>query len=69
MSKGGLGAGLDSLFSDNSSAIQVKSTLRTSEIEPKPGQPFALFQAAVIRSLQANAVGEPLECLVSAKFP
>jgi ParB family chromosome partitioning protein len=32
MAKGGLGAGLDTLLSDNNFDVQVKKTLRTSEI-------------------------------------
>ena len=36
---GGLGAGLDTLFSDNTSEVQIKKTLRLSEIEPNREQP------------------------------
>lgn len=51
MAKGGLGAGLDSLFNDNSSDIQVKSTLRTSEIEPNRDQPRKYFSDEAITAL------------------
>ena len=51
MAKGGLGAGLDSLFIDNSSDIQVKSTLRTSEIEPNRDQPRKYFSDEAITAL------------------
>ena len=51
MAIGGLGAGLDSLFSDNASEIQVKKTLRTSEIEPNRDQPRKVFSEEAIASL------------------
>ncbi|MDE5558739.1 MAG: ParB/RepB/Spo0J family partition protein [Ruminococcus sp.] len=51
MAIGGLGAGLDSLFSDNTSEIQVKKTLRTSEIEPNRDQPRKVFSEEAITSL------------------
>ena len=64
MSKGGLGAGLDSLFSDNSSAIQVKSTLRTSEIEPNRDQPRKYFSdeaiTALAESIREHGILQPI---------
>lgn len=51
MAIGGLGAGLDSLFSDNTSEVQVKKTLRTSEIEPNREQPRKSFSEDAITSL------------------
>lgn len=51
MGIGGLGAGLDSLFSDNTSEVQVKKTLRTSEIEPNREQPRKNFSDEAIASL------------------
>lgn len=51
MAIGGLGAGLDTLFSDNSSEVQVKSTLRTSEIEPNRDQPRKHFSTESISAL------------------
>lgn len=51
MGIGGLGAGLDSLFSDNTSEIQVKKTLRLSEIEPNRDQPRKVFSEEAITSL------------------
>ncbi|MCM1507336.1 MAG: ParB/RepB/Spo0J family partition protein [Ruminococcus flavefaciens] len=51
MAIGGLGAGLDSLFSDNTNEIQVKKTLRTSEIEPNRDQPRKSFSEDAIASL------------------
>lgn len=49
--KGGLGMGLGALFADNSSEVQVKSTLRTSEIEPNRLQPRKDFDDEAIASL------------------
>ena len=51
MAIGGLGAGLDSLFSDNSNDVQVKSTLRTSEIEPNRDLPRKHFSSEAIATL------------------
>lgn len=41
--KGGLGMGLDALFDDNSNDLQIKQTLRISEIEPNKNQPRRNF--------------------------
>ena len=57
MVKGGLGGGLDSLFEDNSSDVQVKKTLRLSEIEPNRGQPRKKFDEAAISAL-ADSIRE-----------
>ena len=46
--KGGLGRGLDALFADE---VQVKRTLRTSEIEPNRLQPRKSFDDDAIASL------------------
>ncbi|MDE5834729.1 MAG: ParB/RepB/Spo0J family partition protein [Ruminococcus sp.] len=51
MGIGGLGAGLDILFSDNTNDVQVKKTLRTSEIEPNREQPRKKFSEEAIASL------------------
>lgn len=51
MGIGGLGAGLDSLFSDNTNEIQVKKTLRISEIEPNREQPRKRFSEDAITTL------------------
>lgn len=51
MAKGGLGAGLDSLFSDNSSEVQVKTKLRVSELEPNRNQPRKYFSGEAISAL------------------
>ncbi|MDE5583821.1 MAG: ParB/RepB/Spo0J family partition protein [Ruminococcus sp.] len=51
MGIGGLGAGLDTLFSDNTSEVQVKKTLRISEIEPNREQPRKVFSEEAITSL------------------
>ena len=51
MAKGGLGAGLDTLFSDNTNEIQVKKTLRVSEIEPNRDQPRKNFSDEAITAL------------------
>ncbi len=57
MGLGGLGAGLDSLFSDNTNEIQVKKTLRTSEIEPNRDQPRKNFSEEAIAAL-ADSIRE-----------
>lgn len=57
MVKGGLGAGLDSLFSDNTNDIQVKKTLRISEIEPNRDQPRKSFSDETITAL-ADSIRE-----------
>jgi ParB family chromosome partitioning protein len=57
MAKGGLGAGLDSLFSANTSEVQVKKTLRTAEIEPNREQPRKLFSDEAITAL-ADSIRE-----------
>lgn len=57
MAIGGLGAGLDSLFSDNTNEVQVKKTLRISEIEPNREQPRKKFSDEAITSL-ADSIRE-----------
>ena len=57
MAKGGLGAGLDTLFSDNTNDIQVKKTLRTAEIEPNRDQPRKAFSDEAITAL-ADSIRE-----------
>ncbi len=51
MGIGGLGSGLDSLFSDNITEVQVKKTLRVSEIEPNREQPRKNFSDETITAL------------------
>ncbi len=51
MAKGGLGKGLDTLFMDNTTDIQVKKTLRVSEIEPNRDQPRKTFSEDAINAL------------------
>lgn len=64
MAKGGLGAGLDLLFSDNSNSVQVKSTLRTSEIEPNRDQPRKYFSEeslnALAESVREHGILQPI---------
>lgn len=64
MAKGGLGAGLDTLFSDNTNEIQVKKTLRTSEIEPNREQPRKNFSdeaiAALADSIREHGMLQPI---------
>ncbi len=64
MSKGGLGNGLDSLFNDNTSEIQVKKTLRISEIEPNRSQPRKNFSdeaiSALADSIQEHGMLQPI---------
>ena len=57
MAIGGLGTGLDSLFSDNTSEIQIKKTLRLSEIEPNREQPRKNFSDETITAL-ADSIKE-----------
>ncbi len=57
MAKGGLGAGLDTLFSDNTNEIQVKKTLRVAEIEPNRDQPRKVFSDEAITAL-ADSIRE-----------
>lgn len=64
MAKGGLGAGLDTLFSDNTNEIQVKKTLRTAEIEPNREQPRKNFSdeaiAALADSIREHGMIQPI---------
>ena len=57
MGKSSLGSGLDSLFSDNTSEVQVKKTLRTAEIEPNRDQPRKVFSDEAIQAL-ADSIRE-----------
>ena len=64
MVKGGLGGGLDALFEDNASQVQVKKTLRLSEIEPNRAQPRKNFDESLISqladSISQHGVLQPL---------
>lgn len=64
MAIGGLGNGLDSLFEDNTSEIQVKRTLRISEIEPNRSQPRKNFSdeaiSALADSIQEHGMLQPI---------
>lgn len=64
MAIGGLGNGLDSLFNDNTSDIQVKKTLRISEIEPNRSQPRKNFSdeaiSALADSIQEHGILQPI---------
>ena len=51
MAKGELGFGLESLFDDNFTDVQVKRTLRISEIEPNRDQPRKSFDDEAITAL------------------
>jgi len=57
MAKGELGFGLESLFDDNSTEVQVKRTLRISEIEPNRTQPRKFFSDEGIEAL-ADSIRE-----------
>ena len=57
MAKGGLGVGFDALFSDNTNEIQIKKTLRTSELEPNRSQPRKSFSEEAITAL-ADSIRE-----------
>ena len=64
MAKKGLGSGLDTLFMNNTNDIQVKKTLRTSEIEPNRDQPRKVFSdeaiAALADSIREYGVLQPI---------
>ena len=64
MAIGGLGAGLDTLFSNNTSEVQIKKTLRLSEIEPNREQPRKNFSdetiAALADSIREHGVLQPI---------
>lgn len=64
MAKGGLGIGLDVLFDDNSSDVQIKKTLRIAEIEPNRDQPRKTFSdeaiAALAESIREHGVLQPI---------
>ncbi len=57
MAKGGLGSGYDSLFSANTTDVQVKRTLRTADIEPNRDQPRKSFSDEAINAL-ADSIKE-----------
>ena len=57
MVKGGLGGGLDSLFEENASEVQVKKAVRLSEIEPNRSQPRKNFDESAISAL-ADSIRE-----------
>ena len=58
MAKGGLGGnGLENLFIDNTNDVQVKKTLRTSEVEPNRDQPRKNFSDEAITAL-ADSIRE-----------
>jgi ParB family chromosome partitioning protein len=57
MAKGGLGSGMDLLFEDNVSQVQVKKTLRLSELEPNRAQPRKNFDESAISAL-ADSIRE-----------
>lgn len=57
MAKGELGFGLESLFDDNFTEVQVKRTLRISEIEPNRNQPRKFFSDEGIEAL-ADSIRE-----------
>ena len=57
MAKGGLGGGLGALFEDNTAEIQMKKTLRLSELEPNRKQPRKNFDETAISAL-ADSIRE-----------
>lgn len=64
MAKGGLGGGLETLFSDNTNDVQIKKTLRISEIEPNRDQPRKNFSddaiAALADSIREHGMLQPV---------
>lgn len=51
MTIGGLGSGLDFLYDENAADVQVKKTLRLSELEPNRDQPRKQFSEEAIQAL------------------
>ena len=51
MTIGGLGSGLDFLYDENAADVQVKKTLRVSELEPNRDQPRKQFSDEAIQTL------------------
>lgn len=64
MAIGGLGSGLDFLFDENIADIQVKKTLRLSEIEPNREQPRKTFSedsiSALADSIRQHGLLQPI---------
>lgn len=64
MSIGGLGSGLDFLYNENAEDVQVKKTLRVSELEPNRDQPRKQFSeesiAALADSIQQYGMLQPI---------
>ncbi|MCD8219477.1 MAG: ParB/RepB/Spo0J family partition protein [Ruminococcus sp.] len=64
MSIGGLGSGLDFLYNENAEDVQVKRTLRVSELEPNQDQPRRQFSeesiAALADSIQQYGMLQPI---------
>lgn len=64
MSIGGLGSGLDFLYNENAADVQVKKTLRVSELEPNHDQPRKQFSeesiAALADSIQQYGMLQPI---------
>lgn len=63
-SKGGLGAGLDALFDDNTTNVTSAQMLRVSEIEPNRSQPRKNFNdesiSALADSIKQHGILQPL---------
>ena len=51
MTIGGLGSGLDFLYDENATEVQVRKTLRVSELEPNRDQPRKQFSDEAIQTL------------------
>ena len=64
MTIGGLGSGLDFLYDENAADVQVKKTLRLSELEPNRDQPRKIFSeeaiAALADSIQRYGMLQPI---------
>lgn len=64
MTIGGLGSGLDFLYNENAADVQVKKTLRLSELEPNRDQPRKIFSeeaiAALADSIQRYGMLQPI---------
>ena len=57
MARGGLGGGFEALLSDNTNEVQIKKSLRTTDIEPNRDQPRKNFSDEAITAL-ADSIRE-----------
>ena len=56
MAKGGLGSGFDFLYDENAADVQVKKTLRLSDMEPNRQQPRKAFAEEAIADMEKTVL-------------